>query len=127
MQIKFVRSGGLAAMPGLNVEGRLATVSSEAVKYRRDLTGPEAEQLRTAADPVAISRAKSALASRPSAARDAYQYEITIATEDGKTHKVTLNAAGGQELSQMAPGLGQLVQWIDQESQRIKAHRLGGR
>jgi hypothetical protein len=81
LQIKFVRSGGLAGMPGLNVEGTIdlgdpvAKVSSEAVKYRRDLTGPEAEQLRTAADPVAISRAKSALASRPSAARDAYRYE----------------------------------------------------
>jgi len=132
MKIKFVRSGGLAGMPGLNVEGTVdlgdpeAKVTSDGAKYQRNLTEPEAQQLRTAVDPAAMSRAKSAVSSG-SAARDAYQYDIAVTTSDGKTQNVTLNAAGGQDLGKAAPGLGQLVQWIDQEAQRIKEHRLGNR
>jgi len=50
-----------------------------------------------------------------------------VATSDGKTQKVTLNAAGGEEVGRVAPGVGRLVQWIDQEAQRIKEHRLQNR
>ncbi len=130
MQIKFVRSGGLAGIPGLNVEGTVdfadagATVTSDSAKYRRDLAAPEAEQLRTAVDPAGIAKAKTALASRSSTINDAYHYDITIATKDGRAQKVALNAAGGQQLDKVLPGLGHLVDWIDQESQRIREHRL---
>ncbi len=130
MQIKFVRSGGLAGIPGLNVEGTVdfadagATVTSDSAKYRRDLAEPETEQLRRAVDPAGIAKAKTALASRSGTINDAYHYDITIATKDGRTQKVALNAAGGQQLDKVLPGLGHLVDWIDQESQRIKEHRL---
>jgi len=133
MQIKFVRSGGIAALPGLTVEGTIELgdqapkVTSDGAKYRRDLTGSEADELRSVAAPDAMSTARSALAARSSAPRDAYHYEISVATSDGKTQKVTLNAAGGEEVGRVAPGVGRLVQWIDQEAQRIKEHRLQNR
>jgi hypothetical protein len=133
MQIKFVRSGGVAAMPGLTVEGTIElgdqapAVTSDAAKYRRDLAGPEADELRSAAAPGAMSTAKSALASRSAAPRDAYHYEISVATSDGKTQRIALNAAGGEEVGHVAPGVGRLVRWIDQEAQRIKEHRLQSR
>jgi hypothetical protein len=86
------------------------------------------EQLRSAADPAHISRAKAALASQPSKLRDGYQYDITVATNDGKIHKLTLNAAGGGDpVNQLAPGLGNLVGWIDNEAEKIKEHRLSNR
>jgi hypothetical protein len=134
MQIRFTRSGGLAGMPGLNVEGTVdlgdqgAKVTSESSKYRRELAPPEVEQLRGAADPEGMSRARTALASRSTKVYDGYQYDITVATKDGKSHKLTFNAAGGgTELNQVAPGLGNLVQWIDNEAQKIKEHRLSNR
>jgi hypothetical protein len=133
MQIKFARSGGLAGMPGLNVEGTVdlgdqaASVTSESSKYRRALAPPEVEQLRSAADPEGMSRARTALASHPPKVRDGFQYDITVATKDGKSHKLTFNAAGGEELNRVAPGLGNLVQWVDAEAQRIKEHRLSNR
>lgn len=133
MQIKFTRSGGLAGMPGLNVEGTIdlsdqgAKVTSESAKYRRELTPAEVEQLRKAADPEGMPRAKTALASRSTKIYDGYQYDITIGTKDGKSHNVTLNAAGSEELKQVAPGVGNLVEWIDNEAQKIKEHRLKNR
>ena len=57
MQIKFARSGGLAGMPGLSVEGTVdlgdqgAKVTSDSAKYQRELVPQEVEQLQSAADP----------------------------------------------------------------------------
>ncbi len=133
MKIKFVRSGGLAAMPGLKVEGvvdlddRAAQVTSESSKYRRKLPPQEVEQLRLAADPARMSQARTALASPSRKLYDAYQYDITVATSDGKSQRLTFNAAGGDEVDQAAPGLGSLVRWIDNEAQKIKEHRLSNR
>ncbi len=129
MKISFVRSGGLAAMPGLQVEGvvdlddRGAKVTSEPAKYQRELSTEEVEQLRLAADPARLSKARTALASPARKLYDAHQYDITVATRDGKSQKLTFNAAGGDEVDQAAPGLGRLVRWIDDEAQRIKEHR----
>lgn len=133
MKISFVRSGGLAAMPGLRVEGvvdlddRGAKVTSEPSKYRRELPTAEVEQLRLVADPARMSQARAALASPSRKLYDAYQYDITVDTSDGKRQRLTFNAAGGDEVDQAAPGLGSLVRWIDNEAERIKEHRLGNR
>jgi len=133
MKISFVRSGGLAAMPGLSVEGvvdlddRGAKVTSASSKYQRELPTAEVEQLRLAADPARMSQARAVLASPSRKLHDAYQYDITVATSDGKSQKLTFNAAGGDEFDQAAPGLGSMVRWIDTEAQRIKEHRFGNR
>jgi broad specificity phosphatase PhoE len=133
MKISFVRSGGLAAMPGLSVEGvvdlddRGAKVTSASSKYQRELPTAEVEQLRLAADPARMSQARAVLASPSRKLHDAYQYDITVATSDGKSQKLTFNAAGGDEFDQAAPGLGRMVRWIDNEAQRIKEHRFGNR
>jgi hypothetical protein len=133
MQITFVRSGGLAAMPGLSVQGTVdlgdarPQVTSESARYQRELTAREIEQLQAAADPATLSRAKTALAARPTTARDAYQYDVTLAPKGGRPETVTFNATGGDDIGRVAPALGHLVQWIDSEAQRIVAHRLKSR
>ncbi len=133
MQIKFVRSGGFAGMPGLNVEGTIdlngqgAKITSNSGKYHRDLAPQEVEQLRSAADPARLSKAKAALASKSQKVYDAYQYDITVATQDGKIHKATFNAGGGEEVNQLVPGLGNLIGWIDDEAQKIRQQRLNDR
>jgi broad specificity phosphatase PhoE len=129
MKINFARSGGFAAMPGLTVQGvvdlddRAGKVTSESRKYQRALPPGEVEQLRLAADPARMSRAKAALAAHSRTLNDAYQYDITIVTSDGKSQTLTFNAAGGDDVDKAAPGLGGLVRWIDDEAQKIKEHR----
>jgi len=133
MQITFVRSGGLAAIPGLSVEGTVdlgdarPQVTSASARYQRELTPQEVEQLHAATDPAALSRARTALASRASRTYDAYQYEVTLAPKSGQRQTVTFNATGGDEVGRVAPALGRLVQWIDDEAQRIREHRLKNR
>ncbi len=129
MKINFVRSGGFAAMPGLTVEGvvdlddRAGKVTSASRKYQRDLPSQEVERLRLAADPARMSQAKPALAALSRKLNDAYQYDITVVTGDGKSQKLTFNAAGGDDVDKAAPGLGGLVRWIDDEAQKMKEHR----
>src|SRR5262249_2835591 len=88
MQIKFTRSGGLAAIPGLTVEGTVdvggpaARVTSEPSKYRRDLAPDELERLREAVERVSVPKARAALASRAATVYDAHQYDITVTTTD---------------------------------------------
>jgi len=129
MKINFVRSGGFAAMPGLTVQGVIdldesaGKVTSESRKYQRDLPAREVEQLRLAADPARMARAKAALAALSSKLSDAYQYDISVVTSDGKSQKLTFNAGGGDDVDKAAPGLGGLVRWIDDEAQKIKEHR----
>ncbi len=133
MKISFVRSGSVAPMPGLQVEGVVdlddqgPKVTSESAKYQRALSAEEVEQLRLAADPARMSQARTALASASRKLYDAHQYEITVVTSDGKSQKLTFNAAGGDAVDKAAPGLGSLVRWIDNEAQRIKQHQLGNR
>ena len=133
VQIKFARSGGMGGLPGLNVEGVVdlddhgAHVTSAGSQYRRDLAPHEAQTLRSSADLANVSRARTSLAARPSRLRDAYQYDIAVTSREGRTEHVTLNAAGGSGLNEVAPGLGDLVQWIDDEAQKIKEQRLKSR
>jgi len=123
----------MGGMPGLNVEGVVdlddqgAHVTSAASQYRRELAPQEAQALGSSADLANVSRARATLAARPSRLRDAYQYDIVVTSKNGRTERVTLNAAGGGGLNEIAPGLGDLVQWIDDEAQKIKEQRLKSR
>ena len=138
MQIKFKRSGGLAALPGLSVEGAVrlggtrAEVTSEPSgfsRYERTLAADEAEQLRKAADPVRMSEAQTAVAAATKSAKspqqyDAYYYEIEVITHEGQSlPALAFNSSAGQ-WDQVAPGLGHIVGWIDKEARAIKEHRL---
>jgi hypothetical protein len=125
MQIKFVRSGGFAGA-ATNVEGVVkfgddgAQVNSDAAKYDRKLPAEEAEQLRTAAD--AASRVRAKGPADPGPMRDGYEYEITVTTNDGKAHGLTLAGEGAN-----APESAKLGDWVQQEAQKIWAHKISNR
>jgi hypothetical protein len=130
MQIKFSRSGGFAGA-ATNVSGVVdlgdqgAHVKADA--YQRDLRVPEAQQLRTAADPAKLTRLKQALASPPQA-RDAYQYDVTVVTKDGKSQTFTIGGGADPEaLRGAAPEAAHLLDWVENESQKIWEHRVSSR
>jgi hypothetical protein len=113
MQITFVRSGG--AMPILRAEGavqfedQVGQVTSGA--YRRDLDAAEAQTLRHATDANSLKTLRQ-LAQQPSRLRDAFQYNITVRTQDGKSEQFIVH---GEPPSPLA-------QWVRQEADRIWAY-----
>ena len=121
MQIKFTRSGGFAGA-ATNVSGTIqfgehgARVNGEATDYVRELAPQEAEQLRTSAAPGGLASAKAA-ASTAGAVPDGFQYDITVVTEDGKSHSLTLGEGGAAHLGT----------WIQEEAQKIWSHRVSSR
>lgn len=131
MQISFVRSGGF---PGalrnvkatINLKDDAPEVSSDAA-YRRDLAADEAEQLRTGADPADLAKAARTIAARTSRSADLDHYHITVTTKDGKTHDVDFNTSGSsKELQDIPPAVVKLLRWLQEESQKILAHRVKG-
>ena len=131
MQITFARSGGF---PGairnvkgtINLENDVADVRSGAA-YHRVLAADEAEQLRAGADPSELSHAARQIATRTAGAADLDHYHITVKTKDGKTHDVDLNTSGASnELEGVSPAVVKLLRWLQEESQRILAHRAAG-
>jgi hypothetical protein len=131
MQIKFVRSGGFAGA-ATNVAGTVqfdekgAHVNGEASDYHREIPSQEAEQLRAAAEPAALSGAQAA-ASKTNPVPDTYQFDITVVTKDGKSHNVTLGESALDQLQQIAPGAAHLGSWIQEEAQKIWNHRVSTR
>lgn len=127
MEISFVRSGGFAGR-ATNVSGVVhfdpsgrSYVSAEGTDYHRDLTADEAKQLQS------LTIAKLAEHGVPPPGdqmRDAFQYDVSAKTEDGKTHSLPLgieNQSGPHE------GLASsLSEWVQRETQRIWDHRLAG-
>ena len=128
MEIRFVRSGGFAG-PATSVRGVVkftdqgAKVTSEPGNYERDLQPAETGQLRTAANPANLAKAESALQSGANQMPDAYQYDITLVTDDGKTQNFTVADGAAQQLQGVAPETAKLVNWVQQEVQAIWAHR----
>jgi hypothetical protein len=110
MQITFVRSGGatpiLRAEGVLQFEGQVAHVTSGA--YRRDLDTSEAQELRNATDANSLKTLHQ-IANRSSQLRDAFQYNVTVRAEDGKTEQFVIQG------EPPAP----LAQWVQQEADRI--------
>jgi len=129
MQIKFARSGGFAGA-ATNVSGTVELggdgAQVKADSYQRELSPHEAQQLRVAADPDKLARARQAAAS-PTQARDAYQYDVTLVTKDGKTHTLTLPGTDPQALRSAAPEIADLAEWVEEETQKIWEHRVHSR
>jgi len=122
MQIKFVRSGGFAGA-ATEVEGTVTIepdggkVAAGTAGYQRELPAEEAEHLRTAA----ARPQQQAGAAAPSPVRDGFQYDITIQTDEGETHNVTVSEGA------MPGGADKLVKWVQQEARKILAERARGR
>jgi hypothetical protein len=120
MQIAFVRSGGVAGM-AMRVEGsvkfedRHARVTSVS-GYTRDLAPEEVDKLSAATQASALPA--DAASSGPGPLRDAYQYDITVTTQDGKTRKMTVHG------DRATPEARELVDWVRRESDQIWRHRL---
>jgi hypothetical protein len=134
MQIKFTRSGGFAGA-ATNVAGAVewtgngVHVTAEGTAYHRDLPAAEAQQLEAAADPSALSRAQRA-SPEASTARDAFQYNITVITRDGKAHAFIFTGLQSRDQRERLPGVGSpasLPEWVEQETQRIWAFRVNAR
>ena len=119
MQIKFVRSGGMAGRATrvagavtFNADG--AIVTSDDGKYHRNLPPAEAEQLRSAAG-AAVEAGKTV--NKPSPVRDAFSHLVTVVTEDGKTHEMTLDNSA-------SPKTSRISEWVQLETQKIWEHRI---
>jgi hypothetical protein len=127
MQIKFTRSGGFAGA-ATNVSGTVElgdkSAQVKADGYERDLSPQETQQLRNAADPAKLARAQLAIASSNSQARDAYQYDVTLVTKDGKQHNLTLPGTDPQSLRSTAPEIAGLAEFVEGEAQKIWEHRV---
>ena len=132
MQISFARSGGFAGAirdvkATINLKNDEAEVSSGSA-YHRVLTPDEAEQLRAAADPAALSDAAAKIAIRTARSADLDHYHISVTTKDGKTHEVDLKTSGAtNELQDVSPAMAKLVRWLQAESQKILAHRANAK
>lgn len=112
MKLQFKRSGGFS--PITNVAGEVdfkddsAEVSSPDGNYRRALDENERARLQD------LARVQLDLKNTPSApgkVRDAFQYDITLTTGDGKPHKLASPAAP-------------LLNWVKEESDKILQHKM---
>jgi broad specificity phosphatase PhoE len=116
MKITFVRSGGFAGM-ATNVEGTVtfdatgAHITSTKGSFHRDIPLSEATLLRSA---IQAALGSTANPDPPSQVRDGYQYDITVTTDDGKTHSITFGDG-----SLRIPAA--LKQWIKDEVAKIWA------
>lgn len=122
MKVEFKRTGGFS--PITNASGTIefkddvAHVSSPEGNYQRSLTPEESSNLRSAASPQNFA-GQNAAASNDQI-RDGFNYQITITTSDGKQH--TFNSG---ELQKVPEAGAQFMKWVQQESQRILAHKAG--
>ena len=131
MQISFVRSGGLFYSARKAVKGTVhlkdegAEVSSDTT-YHRSLAPTEADELRSGADPAELDKASKQIANqRKGGAADMDDYQITITTQDGKSHQVHLNLSPDpKELQGISPATADFLRWIQREADKIKAHRV---
>ena len=126
MKIEFKRSGGFS--PITNASGTIEFTDSGAEvyaangAYQRNLTSDEAAKLRSAADQT--TSAASAAPGQNDALRDGFQYDVTVTTKDGKSHTLKLNTGGASPaLNALSAGSAHLLQWVQNESQRILAHK----
>jgi hypothetical protein len=130
MKIEFKRSGGFS--PITNASGTIeftdsgAEVQAANGAYQRNLTPDEAAKLRSAADQT--TSPASVPASQNDALRDGFQYDLTVTTKDGKSQTLKLNTAGPSSgLEALSAGSAHLLQWVQNESQRILAHKTAAR
>lgn len=138
MRITVVRSGGVVAAPGLTIEATLdlseghARVTEAASSYTHDLSADDARQVRGMIDATSFSKLPGELRSlNESASRsgrtsiaDQWQYDITLHSDDGGHHSVTVSETMTDELERLSPGLGRFLEWIKHEFDSIMHYRL---
>jgi hypothetical protein len=123
VKIEFKRSGGFAPITNasgfVDLKDDSGQVVSPSGEYHRSLTADEAAQLRSIAAPENLKAASGSPVSGE--ARDAFQYQITVTTKDGK--QLTFNTA---ELDKLSPQGHKLLSWVQNELQKILAHKAAG-
>jgi hypothetical protein len=123
VKIEFKRTGGFAPISNasgvVDLKDDTGQVLSPSGGYRRSLTPDEAAQLRSIASPENFTAGNAPPSGGP--ARDAFQYQITVTTKDGKQH--TFNTG---ELDKLSPQGHQLLSWVQDEVQKILAHKVTG-
>ena len=137
MRIQIARSGGIAAIPGLNLEATLdfsgpAPRVTQSDGYLRTLPLQEAQEVQHLLNPALFFRLPSELrtlhesntAKGPASIADQYQYDITMRLDDGRSHTVTVSDRMIEELEHIAPGLGKFLEWAMRELNAIWEHKL---
>jgi len=110
--IQFKRSGGFSPITNVSGEVRFKEDSAEVISsdgaYRRTLETEERKQLLNLAN---ARPEETNYQSTPSKARDAFQYDVTVTTADGKMHKLSSPPDG-------------LLKWVKDESNKILQHKM---
>jgi hypothetical protein len=119
MEIAWTRSGGIAgsatAIEGkVKIDDGVARVTSD-LGYQRDLTPEEIRVLGAA-----VWQLPHEQPAFPSQLRDAYQYDIRVTGNDGRTQSLTVH--GDSSL-----GVENLLDWVRRECDRIWTHRINRR
>jgi hypothetical protein len=118
--IEFSRSGGIAAVPGLQVRGTVTFSGDHGVvesgAYRRELDSDECEHLSAAA--AAVVQQGESIAPPGDRSRDAYQFQLTVRAAD---RTVTIAAAAGS--ATLPPPVATLVDFLDRECAAIVRSR----
>jgi hypothetical protein len=124
MQMAFTRTGGIAAVPGLQVRGTATFDGSggevTSAGYHRTLNPSESQSLLTDAEAARVTAASHPVAGNPRA-RDAYQYSIVIDIDGGQ--RATLRARGEAGPADPAP-IARLIDWVSRETEAIAHQRL---
>ena len=124
MRLRFTRTGGIVAAPGLDVRGSAtldypgAAVTAER-GYARPLTPDEAAGLRTSAGAVLASSAGQSADPPIRRGRDVFRFAIEI---DAGTRSAEWR--GLEEGDAGDPALEALVAWVSREAMRIARSRL---
>jgi hypothetical protein len=118
IQIAFVRSGGFAAVPGLQASGTVTIDGSQAfvsgqASYHRDLK-PDERQLLADCAAALVEHGSVEASAADKAARDAYRFRFTIDV-DGRSRVVE----GSSATAGQTDPLGRLVNWAEDESAAI--------
>jgi phosphohistidine phosphatase SixA len=138
MRITVGRSGGVVAAPGLTIEATLdlpeghARVTEAASSYAHDLSAEDARKVRGMVDATRFfqlpgelrSLNESASKSGRTSIADQWQYDITVHSDDGREHSVTVSDTMTDELERLSPGLGKFLGWMKQEFDSIMRYRL---
>ena len=131
MNIKFMRSGGPAAFPGLIVDAAVdvnATQGKVTSKdgYARELAPGEAQGLSANVNPDCFFQMKNKdlAAKRAAGPNGLYQYDITLRLDGGREHSITVSDMMQSDLERQCPGLGKFLDWAKQESQSVMAYKM---
>lgn len=125
MRITFMRSGGFAGK-ATEVDGAVtfgesgAEVTANGGNYHRELLAAEAKQLIADAA-VEAAPGESGAGGQPTQP-DAYQYDVSIVTAEGKTRRLRFGAS----TSQVTASAG-LTKWVQDEVQKIWEARIADR